>query len=416
MKKISSLILILFFLFACKKSVKDTDTPPPPPPLPPAPTITQFALESNYVDSVVTITGTHFSANGDSDVVKFNGTVAIVKSATTTQIIVTVPPGATSGKISVRVGTQTATSANDFTVLVRSNEWVLRAPMPNGLLKDAAAFAIGDKLYVGSGNKYPLGGSTAEFWEYDTKTDSWTQKADYAGPANTNIGFSIGSKGYFLETSGSGSFSEYDPATDKWTQKKTLPNSGRANPIAFASATKGYYGLGTTGVVKKDLWEYDPSTDTWTQKSDYPGLTTSDAASFVIGNYVYVGTGSSKSASATNLKEFYQYDFANDSWTQKANFGGIPRYSAVGFSIDSKGYMGTGRATPGQWLQDIWEYDPLSDTWTQKADFTGGAAFDILGFSSTNGGYLGFGIGTNYMVAPGISSGVYFDLWRYFPQ
>ena len=33
---------------------------------------------------------------------------------------------------------------------------------------------------------------------------------------------------------------------------------------------------------------------------------------------------------------------AQDTWTQKADFGGTVRYGAVGFSIGSKGYIGTG--------------------------------------------------------------------------
>ena len=33
---------------------------------------------------------------------------------------------------------------------------------------------------------------------------------------------------------------------------------------------------------------------------------------------------------------------AQNTWTQKADFGGTARSSAVGFSIGSKGYIGTG--------------------------------------------------------------------------
>ena len=45
---------------------------------------------------------------------------------------------------------------------------------------------------------------------------------------------------------------------------------------------------------------------------------------------------------------FYSFLCANmlfaaaDTWTQKADFGGTARDSAVGFSIGSKGYIGTG--------------------------------------------------------------------------
>jgi hypothetical protein len=67
---------------------------------------------------------------------------------------------------------------------------------------------------------------------------------------------------------------------------------------------------------------------------------------------------------------------AADTWTQKADFGGAAREGAVGFSIGSKGYIGTGLKessieSPYQHTKDFWEYDPAANTWTQKADFGG---------------------------------------------
>ena len=39
-----------------------------------------------------------------------------------------------------------------------------------------------------------------------------------------------------------------------------------------------------------------------------------------------------------------QCSIAQNTWTQKANFGGTERIGATGFSIGSKGYIGTGLA------------------------------------------------------------------------
>ena len=33
---------------------------------------------------------------------------------------------------------------------------------------------------------------------------------------------------------------------------------------------------------------------------------------------------------------------AQNTWTQKANFGGAPRYGGIGFSIGNYGYIGMG--------------------------------------------------------------------------
>ena len=38
---------------------------------------------------------------------------------------------------------------------------------------------------------------------------------------------------------------------------------------------------------------------------------------------------------------------ATNTWTQKADFGGAGRYYATGFSIGSKGYIGTGYTSSG---------------------------------------------------------------------
>ena len=52
----------------------------------------------------------------------FNGVAAVVTASTSTSITVTVPSGATTGKISVTVGGNTATSADDFTVSSTTNQ------------------------------------------------------------------------------------------------------------------------------------------------------------------------------------------------------------------------------------------------------------------------------------------------------
>jgi IPT/TIG domain/Glucodextranase, domain B len=68
-----------------------------------APTITSLSASSAAIGSSVTIVGTNFSSTKTSDVVKFNGTAATVSTATTTQLVVTVPAGATTGALTVTV-------------------------------------------------------------------------------------------------------------------------------------------------------------------------------------------------------------------------------------------------------------------------------------------------------------------------
>ncbi|HMJ70309.1 MAG TPA: FG-GAP-like repeat-containing protein [Cyclobacteriaceae bacterium] len=84
----------------------------------PLPTITSFNPIEGHVGSVVTITGTNFSATPGSNFVEFNGITAAVTSSTHTSITTIVPAGATTGPITVTVSGNTATSATDFTVTV----------------------------------------------------------------------------------------------------------------------------------------------------------------------------------------------------------------------------------------------------------------------------------------------------------
>src|SRR5450432_1164123 len=82
---------------------------------------------------------------------------------------------------------------------------------------------------------------------------------------------------------------------------------------------------------------------------------------------------------------------AQDIWTQKADFGGGSREFAVGFSIGSKGYLGTGRDNTETLKNDLWEYDPAANTWTQKANFGGTPRYFAVGFAIGDKGYIGTG-------------------------
>ena len=64
----------------------------------------------------MTIQGQSFGTTPSANSVRFNGTAATVLSASPSSLIVTVPPGATSGPISVTAGGQTAMSSQPFTV------------------------------------------------------------------------------------------------------------------------------------------------------------------------------------------------------------------------------------------------------------------------------------------------------------
>jgi len=78
--------------------------------------IIQFIPSSGPVGTSVTISGAGFSTTPSQNSVSFNGTPATVSSATATQLLVSVPAGATTGTIAVTTPSGTATSSSSFTV------------------------------------------------------------------------------------------------------------------------------------------------------------------------------------------------------------------------------------------------------------------------------------------------------------
>lgn len=78
--------------------------------------IIEFTPNEGPVGTSVTIYGSGFSTTPANNTVKFNGIMAAVSSASTATLVATVPAGATTGKISVTVGSSTVTSIDDFTL------------------------------------------------------------------------------------------------------------------------------------------------------------------------------------------------------------------------------------------------------------------------------------------------------------
>jgi len=78
--------------------------------------IIDFSPNGGPVGTEVTIFGTAFSATPSQNTVTFNGVAATVTSSSTTQIVTTVPTGATTGPISVSSPSGIATTSTSFVV------------------------------------------------------------------------------------------------------------------------------------------------------------------------------------------------------------------------------------------------------------------------------------------------------------
>ena len=194
-------------------------------------------------------------------------------------------------------------------------------------------------------------------------------------------------------------------AADTWTPKTDFEGVARSYAVGFSIGTKGYIGTGfyqdSSSHYCREFWEYDPVANVWTQKTDFGGTARSGASGFSIGSKGYIGTGFD---GYTYYKDFWEYDPAANTWTQKADFGG-ERWGASGFSIGSKGYIGTG-SHGYTYYNDFWEYDPAANTWTKKTDFGGGWRYGASGFSIGDKGYIGTGNDSSLAKK---------DFWEYNP-
>ncbi len=146
----------------------------------------------------------------------------------------------------------------------------------------------------------------------------------------------------------------------------------------------------------------------WRRRADFEGVARSGAAGFTIGSFGYLGTGSDNSNNGLN--DFWGYNQLTNSWRQLANFPGVPRSGSVGFSVGNKGYIGLGSDQNGNRLTDFYEYTPSFDlkglgAWRRIADFGGTARINAVAFT----------VGSRSYVGTGDAGQLTSDFWAYDP-
>jgi PKD repeat protein len=243
-------------------------------------------------------------------------------------------------------------------------------------------------------------------WRYDQTTDTWTQLANFTGPARwAAFGFSIAGKGYVgCGRDPNSSFNdnyEYDTSANSWTQKNTFGGAARRGVAAVSFNDRAYVGLGWDGATYySDWYMYEPTTDTWTSKAAYPYGAINYPCAFKLGAVPYVGTG----FDGTNyLSKFYKYDTASDVWTAITDFSGSGRYGCAAFTIGSYGYVGVGGTQTTTPYTDFYKYDSTNNTWIQTLDMPGGTRY-CGSFSLGKRAYVLLGDSNN--ILPG-------KIWKY---
>ena len=110
---VAALALTLCVIAACSK--KGNNPKPTPPDDTPKVTITSLSVNTGIYNTAVIITGTGFSTTAANDQVFFNGKLAVINSATATQLTVAVPLAAGTGSVSLKVNNGTEIKGPVFT-------------------------------------------------------------------------------------------------------------------------------------------------------------------------------------------------------------------------------------------------------------------------------------------------------------
>jgi len=452
-------------------------------------------------------TGIGTSGNGLNDFYEWDQATNVWTSKASVSTIVRASPVGFSIGTKGYIGTgmsMGATRLQDFWEWDQAtNVWTQKADFAGTARWLAVGFSIGTNGYIGTGND---GTSKQDFWEWDQATNVWTQKANFSGTARSlAVGFSVGTKGYIGTGNTLNDFWEYSlPCNVTLTPSQTYASSCNGNDgtatITPAGGALPYFYLwsnsqttqtatglsgATYSVLVTDnvgctatasititqspaltlsitatnstcsmangtataipsggalpysyLWSNSQTTQTatglsaatysitvtdnsgctatssiniiqspaWTQKANFGGTTRDRAVGFSIGTKGYFGTGT-PDGGITAYSDFWEWDQATNVWTQKANFSGGGRFAAVGFSIGTKGYIGTGNY--GGYKRDFWEYNSITNIWTQKANVGGTARADAVGFSIGTKGYIGTGDSTSTYKQ---------DFWEYDPN
>ncbi|QHS56690.1 hypothetical protein GWR56_14485 [Mucilaginibacter sp. 14171R-50] len=203
-----------------------------------------------------------------------------------------------------------------------------------------------------------------------------------------------------------------------WEQLNDFEGVGRVRSFGFTIGSKGYViggnaASGFNSELINDFWEYNPANDKWKRRADYPGQAGEYLKGFSINGKGYVGTGFGRRLAIPGddkpqNNDFWEYNPATNKWTRKADFAGGERENVIAFEIDGKGYMGLGTDNDyNASFKDMWSYDAVADKWTRVADYPGSGSFGVAAFACNGKGYAGTG-----GAYPNIAAK---DFWQYDP-
>lgn len=163
-----------------------------------------------------------------------------------------------------------------------------------------------------------------------------------------------------------------DDTWGDWSRSYSFGGYPRTGAVTFTIDDVVYVGLGINNELDekdktlKDFWMYKDRI--WTRIADFPGEGRYGAVAFVVNGIAYVGTGFRPAQENTDeiyYSDFYSYNPATKEWSQspatnlpkEENGEVIPRRDAIAFSVNGKGYVGTGITKGARVIKDLYSFD-----------------------------------------------------------
>lgn len=242
---------------------------------------------------------------------------------------------------------------------------------------------------------------------------NWSIKASFKGASRVAaIGFSIGEFGYVMGgTNTSAEYNDmfrYSVDSNTWSKMTSYPVAGMREPSAFVINNVAYVGLGFRAGATSHLsgmYKYDPKTNNWTSiKSFYEGRRA--AVGFAIDSLGYIFGGFEYGKTPDN--SLYSYSPTLNSWKKLTSMPGSGRSYPLCGVINGKAYMMGGMYAGGSThTNDFYVYDPKTDKWTALTNYPGTARKGASSIVINDILYIGNGKD---------NSSNFYDWWGYDPS
>lgn len=270
----------------------------------------------------------------------------------------------------------------DFWRYSKSGVWSKVEDFPGDPRLGAVAFVLEGKAYVGCGVKVETYRDEAvyynDFYKYTPGAKTpWVKIESLPGNARRDaVAFTVKGKSYV----GTGQDADMRKLKDfygfdgsNWKKIEGFPGDARSGAIAFVINEKAYVGLGITTDYAYDLIMFDPTTGKWEKKratkdstpesfdNDYTSIVRSNATCFNAKlpsgeERVYLVGGFWGNNVNTNC---WEYNPNEDIWSKVNGMPSTSRMQSISFNLDGQAYVGFGGVAKDQGIySDLWKFIP----------------------------------------------------------